>query len=176
MFTKWPKKLKRGNLSFTPFCHHSWRGVIVPPAFLLLGSASSFSICVLLFLHKHLTNTFLLPHSKCTSQQTVICTVCAETTLRYNNLPSRSINVKMAAAAQWHSQPYLSGGAKWKTIAFSSQFFLFFPIFSLFFPIFPSFTLIFGNFFAVRGTLPPLTSNGYAIAAAEGFTPLKRFP
>ena len=53
------------------------------------------------------------------------------------------------------SQPYLSGGAKWKNIpnfAFSSRFFPLFPDFPLFFLISPP---LFGIFFAVKGTLSP---------------------
>ena len=60
------------------------------------------------------------------------------------------------------SQPYLSGGAKWKNLP---NFCLFFPIFPLF-PIFPDLSWLFpilGNFFPVRGgTLPPWPHSGYA--------------
>ena len=52
---------------------------------------------------------------------------------------------------QYCSQPYLSGGAKWKNLP---DFCLFFLIF-LFFPIFSLFFLIFGKFFAFKGVLCP---------------------
>ena len=69
---------------------------------------------------------------------------------------------------QWHSQPSLSGGAKWKNLP---DFFLFnydLPDFSLFFfsLFFPDFSWCLANFsLSRRGTLPPCPHpTGYATA------------
>ena len=72
------------------------------------------------------------------------------------SLPFSQIHVPL----QEHSQPYLSGGAKWKNL----PIFFFFLIFSFFFPIFPYF-FPFSRFLAIslsRGALCPRPPSGYA--------------
>ena len=48
---------------------------------------------------------------------------------------------------QWHSQPSLSGGAKWKNLPDFCLFFKIFPLFPPIFPSFPNFSLFFPQIF-----------------------------
>ena len=85
---KSPRKLKKGNLLFTPFCHHTWRGVTVSPNFVASGLGKRFLFaCIACFVWTYIAHSIiLLPGKYITMARYAVC----RKTLRRYSTPSPS--------------------------------------------------------------------------------------
>ena len=84
------KEVNRENLPFTPFCHHTWRGVTEPPDFFFFSDSAN-----------NFLDTFMFLGSKYVMVEMVICADPTEIILMYNNSTSNLsfVTDKMAVTA-----------------------------------------------------------------------------
>ena len=78
---------------------------------------------------------------------------------------------KHGSLQQWHSQPSLSGGAKWRNLPDFCFFCLIFPHFLYFFPIFPIGPLT-PSFYLFSWIFPPFLNFGKFLAVKWALCPL----
>ena len=101
------RKFTKTNVPFTPFSHHTWRGVTVSPNFLSLSLANIFFNVCCLFLHGFVWCTHLCYSTANAGQQKIALLVQKQFTVTITYPPCMMVKMEATAIVltQWSNRP-----------------------------------------------------------------------